>query len=65
MIRERGDSCNTKLVSMDVNSLFTNMPVLETINIILDRLFPTNKSTIHGINKDKFESLLKLAVTDS
>ena len=53
------------MVSVDFDSLFTNVPVLETINIILDRLFPTNKSTVHGMNKDKFESLLKLAMTDS
>ena len=50
---------------MDIDSLFTYVPIWETINIILNRLFPTNKSTIHGMSKDKFESLLKLAVTDS
>ena len=66
MIRERVDSCNTKLVIVDVDNLFTNVPVLKTINIILDRIFPTNKSAIiHGMNKDNFESLLKLVVTDS
>ena len=65
LIKERADSCNKNLMSVDIDSLSTNVPVLETINIILDRLFPINKSTVYGMNKVKIESLLKRAVTDS
>ena len=64
-IRERTDVQFTRLVSVDVDSLFTNFPVLETIDIILNRLFPNKNSAVHGMDRSRFESLLKLAVTDS
>ena len=37
---------NTFLVSYDVESLFTNVPVSETINIIISKLFPSDDSVV-------------------
>jgi hypothetical protein len=53
------------LVSYDVESLFTNIPIHETINIILNKLFPTNDHLFHNFNKLQFKTLLELAVCDS
>jgi hypothetical protein len=36
---------NRRMVSFDVESLFTNIPTQETINIILDRAFKDNAIT--------------------
>jgi hypothetical protein len=63
-IRKRVDLSPTLMVSFDVESLFTNVPVLETVNIILDQLFPTN-CTYYGFTRSEFHSLLMLAVDDS
>ena len=46
------------LVSFDVKSLFTNIPVNFTINLIIDQLFPDSSSRVHGINKQQFRKLL-------
>ena len=53
------------LVSYDVESLFTNIPLHETIEIILNRLFPTPGSLYYSFNKKDFKRLLKLSVLDS
>jgi hypothetical protein len=52
------------MVSFDVESLFTNVPVLETVDIILDQLFQTDR-TYSGFTRSQFRSLLMLAVDDS
>ena len=46
------------LVSFDVKSLFTNIPVNFTINLIIDQLFPDSSSRVHGMNKQQFRKLL-------
>ena len=51
-------------VSFDVASLFTSIPVKETINIILSKLFPSTDSKVANMNKKQFEKLLNVA-TDS
>ena len=56
---------NSFMVSFDVKSLFTNVPLLETINIILNKLFPTEFTLFHGFDKVSFKKLLELAVTDT
>ena len=38
------------MASLDVDSLFTNVPLEETINICVNELFKSN-SNIHGLNK--------------
>ena len=56
---------NQFLVSCDVESLFTNVPTQETIDIILNKLFPTTDATYCGFSKSDFNTLLKLAVSDN
>ena len=53
------------LVSYDIESLFTNVPILETINIIIQQLFPTDDAIYCGFSKTDFHTLLTLAVSDN
>ena len=53
------------MVSLDIESLFTNVPVAETLDIIINQLFPATDSIYHEFTKSDFFSLLKLAVDDS
>ena len=46
------------LVSFDVKSLFTNIPVNFTINLIINQLFPDSSSRVYGMNKQQFCKLL-------
>ena len=50
--------------SLDVDSLFTNMPLEETINICTNLLY-NNEDVIEGINKFEFKNLLSLATQES
>ena len=54
---------NLFMASLDADSLFTNIPLDETINII-EKLFSENE-TIHNLNKDQFKCLLTLASKES
>ena len=53
------------MVSFDVTSLFTNIPLHETINILLEKLFQNDTSLFHGFNKGDFKRLLEIAVQDT
>lgn len=53
------------MVSFDVQSLFTNVPLLETIDIIMKRLFPTLDTIFNNFDADNFRKLLELAVIDT
>ena len=55
---------NLFMASLGVDSLFTNIPLDETINIIIEKLFSENE-TVHNLNKDQFKCLLTLATTES
>ena len=57
---------NHKLVmtSYDVDSLFTNIPLDETIDICIRKLFG-RKRTFNGFSKADFKQLLQYAVKDS
>ena len=46
------------LASIDVKSLFTNIPVDFTIQIILQKLFPDKSTRFYGLNKRQFRKLL-------
>ncbi len=48
---------NQHMVSFDVESLFTNIPTLETIEIILNRAFK-HSETFHQMNREGLENLL-------
>ena len=50
--------------SLDVDSLFTNTPLVETINICTSLLF-NNENVIEGISKSEFKNLLSLATQES
>ena len=58
------DLKDSVLVSYDVESLFTNIPVTETINIIINEIY-SDKDFFHGLNKNQFSDLLKTAVNNS
>ena len=49
---------------VDVDSLFTNTPPEETINIYTNLLY-NNENVITGINKSEFKNLLSLATQES
>ena len=53
------------MVSLDVESLFTNVPVEETIDIIINKIFTEPDSLFHNFNKPDFRKLLELAVLDT
>ena len=48
------------MVSFDVSSLFTNVPLQETIDICLDQLFVATE-TVHGLTRDQLKKLLTVA----
>ena len=50
--------------SLDVDSLFTNIPLEETINISTESTYDQNDS-VKGLNKSEFKELLSLATKDS
>jgi len=52
------------MVSFDIQSLFTNIPLQETIDIIVDKLF-LGTTTYMKFNQKLFRELLNLAVKDS
>ena len=55
---------NEFMGSLDVDSLFTNIPLKETINICTNLLY-NNVDVIEGINKTEFEKLLFLTTQES
>ena len=50
--------------SLDVDSLFTNIPLEESINICTSLLY-NNEDVLEGINKSEFKNLLSLATQES
>ena len=52
------------MASFDVNSLFTNIPLDETIEICVKNLFG-RKHKFKGFNKSEFRTLLQFAVKDN
>ena len=50
--------------SLDVDSLFTNIPSEETIEICTNELFKESE-TVEGLSKTEFKELLSLATKDS
>ena len=60
----RNQNSSLHMASLDVESLFTNIPLEETIDICAQLLFKDNL-VMHGLNKDEFKSLLILATKES
>ena len=50
--------------SLDDDSLFTNIPLDETINICINTVY-SEQDVIQGINKEEFQNLLTLATKES
>ena len=48
------------MASFDVESLFTNIPLRETINICIDKLY-SNSTTVHGFSCSELKKLLELS----
>ena len=59
------DADSYKMASFDITSLFTNIPLDETINIILNLIFPNEDDRFMNFNKKQFKKLLELAVKDN
>ena len=55
------DSSNVVMASFDVTSLFTNIPVNETIDIICNSLF-SNCQFFNDLDRSEFQKLLSLSV---
>lgn len=54
------------MASFDITSLYTNVPVKETINIILNLAFDNNTNNKYcNFSKDQFSKLLNLTLLDS
>ena len=49
------------MASFDIASLFTNVPLRETINIFLDNLFPSPTNVVAGLPLTHFRTFLELA----
>ena len=52
------------MASLDVKSLFTNIPLEETINVCCDYLF-SNNAKVNNINRIDFEKLLTAALQNN
>ena len=59
-----GKSTNGNLYSLDVESLFTNVPVLRTVNIICDRVYQHPTLAPPPIPKEVMRKLLLLCTTE-
>ena len=53
------------MTSFDVENLFTNIPLHETITIFLDYLFPDDSSNVLGLSHELLKTLLELSVLNS
>ena len=51
--------------SFDVQALFTNVPLSETIDIIINKLFPPGTSLFKSFGEHDFRKFLELAVVDT
>jgi hypothetical protein len=53
------------LASFDVESLFTNVPLNETIEIILNDIYTTKNDRFHGLSRRQLKRLLEIATQKS
>ena len=56
---------NFTMASFDISSLFTNIPVSETCNLILDKLFPGNDKKFCNFDRTSFQKLLDNSCKDN
>ena len=55
---------NLIMASFDVKSLFTNIPLQETIDLCVEKLFE-DENYIDGLSKDSFREMLAVIMTES
>ena len=60
-LKEFNPNSQNTTVSFDVVSLFTNVPLVETIDIIINRLYDEHNNNSIPIPKDIFKKLMLLA----
>ena len=53
------------MASLDVDALFTNIPLDETIHICVKKLFKIPDTLVKGVSKNEFRDLLNLATKES
>ena len=53
------------MASFDVSSLFTNIPVSETCNLLLEKLFPNNSTKFCNFDRPSFQKLLDNCCKDN
>ena len=53
------------MASFDIVSLFTNIPVSETIEIILNTIFTNSAALYKGFDRKKFKQLLEICTRDN
>jgi len=56
---------NYVMASFDVSSLFTSIPISETIEIILSKLYSSDQSVYSNLNRKDFRKLLELCTKDN
>ena len=59
------DAKNSFMCSLDITSLYTNIPVAETIDLILDNTYTTGVSIYKGIRRENVRKLLQLALNNT
>ena len=52
------------MASLDVDALFTNIPLDETIDICVKKLYKTPDALVKDISKNDFHDLLNLATKE-
>ena len=65
LINSTKNANNYIMCSFDIVSLFTNIPLQETLDIILKLLFPNPDDKYDNFDKKQFKALLELATTTS
>ena len=56
---------NLFMASYDIENLYCNVPLKETVNIILNRMFISDSCTFLGLSKQLFRTLLEIATMNS
>ena len=56
------NSSHKIMYSFDVESLFTNIPLNEVIEIVINKIFQNSDTTFHNFTKIQFKQLLELAI---
>ena len=55
---------NLYMTSYDVENLYTNVPLRETVNIIVNKIFINADSSFIGLSKICFTKLLEIATSN-